>query len=146
MDLRPGVYNDVLRFETCTDGICSQLVPNLTATANVQLTIIGSNALNATLSTDAVNLEAFVMDPVVPGVSDLDFTIDGLEVQPRVEATSTQNAVVHVSAGMSDVLRHGSVRYSLRPPSELGPGVFDDTITITACLDRNCVNPIPPSR
>jgi hypothetical protein len=144
VDLPPGVYNDQIRFDTCADASCSRVFPNLTATATIQFTITGATGIDATLNPSALSLQAFVTDPIVPGVPELAIMTAGTSVQPYVEVSSTQNAVLHASGSMSD-LNHGGIRLELRRPADLGPGVFDDTLEVAICLDAHCVNPIPQS-
>jgi DNA-binding beta-propeller fold protein YncE len=39
----------------------------------------------------------------------------------------------------------GPMQITYRPPNQLAPNVYHDTITVTACLDTACVNPIAGS-
>ena len=143
-DLRPGVYDDSVLFDVCTDATCSSLVPSLSLTVPVRYTITAVN-LGATLGASSVDLQAFVMDPSFLRTSEIDFILDGAVFTPFIEITSTHSAVVSVSAVGGFDNKNYKLRYNLRAPGTLGPGVFDDTITVTACLDRNCVNPFPRS-
>jgi hypothetical protein len=78
-------------------------------------------------------------------MSEPDLFLEGAVFTPFIEITSTHNAVVSVSVLRGADDNNYKLRYGLEAPGTLGPGVFEDTITVKACLDRNCVNPFPES-
>jgi hypothetical protein len=101
--------------------------------------------LTATLGTTSVDLSAFVLDPSFPAISEIDFVLDGPAFMPFIEITSMGSAVVSASVVGGFDNKHYKLRYDVSTPRALGAGVFDDAITIRACLDRDCVNPFPQS-
>jgi hypothetical protein len=64
---------------------------------------------------------------------------------PFVEITSLRGTVFNALVINGFDNKNHKLRYDVRAPRELGAGVFDDVLTIRACLDRNCVNPFPQS-
>jgi hypothetical protein len=141
-ELRPGVYDDAVLFDVCTDADCTSLVPGSEVLLPVRYTV-AAVTLTATLGATTIDLSAFVLDPSFPEIAEIDFVLDGPAFRPFIEITSMNSAVVNALVVSGFDGNHYKLRYDVMAPRELGAGVFDDAISIRACLDRNCVNPFP---
>lgn len=142
-ELRPGVYDDTVIFDVCTDSTCASSVPGSAVELPVRYAV-EAVTLNATLGATSVDLSAFVLDPSFLAESEIDVVLDGPAFTPFIEVTTTGNAVINASVLGFDNKNY-KLRYNLSAPRVLGAGVFEDTVTIRACLDRDCVNPFPQS-
>ena len=143
-ELRPGVYNDTVLFDVCTDANCSSVVPVAAVELPVRYTV-EPVTLTAALAATSVDLSAFVLDPSFLAISEIDLVLDGPIFMPFIEITSMSNAVVSASVVGGFDNKNYKLRYDVKAPRVLGAGVFDDVITIRACLDPSCVNPFPQS-
>jgi len=146
--LKPGTYTDSLQMELCADSECAQ---PLTARQAVAISYVvtaatGASAPAMMLSTSSVSAQVFLTSspntfPQAPSVS---VSFRNVPVDPQVSPTTTQAGVESVSyVGTSQALA-GSLTIYLRSPLATGAGVFHDTITVNACLDQACNNPITP--
>lgn len=149
-DLRPATYSDTLVFDLCTDGTCASLVAGASITVPVQYTVVAPSAGQApsiTLSLTSLDLQALVTDVLAPGVPIVDLTLSGLESSPFVTVVANGTAVQRpvYAPGSPAGLSGGQLYADVHSPGTLGPGVYHGTVTVTACLDRSCVNPLAGS-
>jgi hypothetical protein len=147
-DLVPATYDDTLIFHLCTDAACNTPVTGASVTVPVQYSVLAPATPPAvSLSSTSLNLQALITDAVAPGVPDLDVTFTGLQVHPFVtvawNGSAVGNSYYRPTSGSE--LTSGVLDAGVQSPSEIGPGVYDGTITLTACLDQNCVNPLAGS-
>jgi hypothetical protein len=146
--LKPGTYADSIQLELCADAYC---VEPLTARQFVTISyVVGAAASGqipaTTLSTNAVSAQAFLtsypgISPQAPAVS-VGFT--NVPVPPTVSTSTTHNGVASVAYAGTSASNGGALVIYLKSPVTLGAGVYQDTVTVNACLDSKCNNLIAP--
>lgn len=153
--LAPGTYTDSVRLEVCTDESCTRQVNGSPASVTVQYVVTavtGPDAPALVVPTTSYFAQALPTDVSEPTEANPAITIQNVPAFPiHLTFSYTSNGVA--SATLPDFFRPGSpesgtgapltIRY--RKPAELGPGLYEDTVTVTACLDQECVNPIAGS-
>ena len=147
-DLLPGVYADTLTFDVCPDSSCASTVASLRQVVTTQYTVLpatGVNAASIAWPTNAITVQALTTDAQVPGVGDVALVSQGLNFTPTLRLTTTGDLVVSTSTFQRSTPADQVVRINPRPPRELGAGLHTATITLVACFDQNCVNPVPGS-
>jgi hypothetical protein len=146
-DLPPATYDDSMVFQLCSDGNCSSLV-GTPVTVPIRYEVVASSVTpGVAISTSSLTLHALITDARVPGVSDPVLSFTGLQTVPFVKVTSTGTAVGNpfFLPALSSNLAGGTLIADLKSPSDLGPGTFDGVVSVSACLDANCVNPLAGS-
>jgi len=141
--LKPGTYTDSLQIELCADAECVQ---PLTQRQFVTLTyVVGAAPPGQTprvmLSTSSISAQQFLtsMPQGLPQAPSVTLTFANVPVQPQVATSSTHNGVESVVYSAAN----GKLATFLQPPQRLGAGTYNDTVTITSCLDTSCENPLP---
>lgn len=145
--LRPGTYTDSLQIELCADSECVQ---PLTQRQFVTLTyVVGAAPAGQTpgvmLSTGSVNAQQFLTSmpigfPKAPAVA---VTFTNVPVAPQVSTSTTHDGVDTAIYNATPAAIGGNLSVYLLQPQKLGAGVYHDTVTVNACLDSNCENPLP---
>lgn len=145
--LKPGTYTDSLQIQLCTDAQCTQ---PLTQREFVTLTyVIGAapagQTPSAMLSTSSISAQQFLTSmpsgfPQAPAVT---VTFAHVPVVPQVSVSTTNHGVQSTFYSATPGATTGSLMIFLQPPQKLGPGVYHDTVTVNACLDNGCDNPLP---
>jgi hypothetical protein len=150
--LAPNTYSDSVQLQACADSSCSQVVGNAlqipVSYTVAAVTGVGAPAL--TTSFLPIFVHSLVTDanpPSAPG--------GGISVinapsgfRPTIAVTASKKGVGSVTYGDPLVVGNAlslPIDIQFQAPSSLGEGLYQDTITITACLDPNCVNPIAGS-
>ena len=153
--LAPGTYTDTVKLEVCTDESCTRQVAGSPASVAVQYVVTavtGPSAPALVVPTTSYLAQALPTDVSAPTESNPAITVQNVPTFPiHLTFSYTSNGVA--SATLPDFFRPGSpgslngapltIRY--RKPAELGPGLYEDTVTVTACLDQECVNPLAGS-
>lgn len=142
--LRPGVYEDTIQIDICTDSTCTRFVQGTTTTAIVRMTVTPVAGLSMTVPSTSFAYDALITDGQIPGLSAISVTFHDVAVAPTVRVVSTANTIQGAQAfpqGATQAL----LGLNFRAPMDIGVGDFTDTVTVTACLDPNCVNPLPQS-
>jgi hypothetical protein len=147
--LKPGTYTDSLQIELCADSECQQ---PLTQRQFVTLTYVvtaapAGQSPRVMLSANSVSLQQFLTSmptgsPQAPAVT---VSFANVPAAPFVTTTSTGIGVgaVQYSAGAT-ATSGGTLNVYLKPPQQVGAGTYQDTVTLSACLDLNCNNPLTP--
>ncbi len=154
--VKPGTYTDQVVVEVCTDSACQNQIAGSPKTISVTYTVAavtGAAAPAVVLSQPSVSVQAFILDTAAPPNSTLNATFTNLsstasQFTPYFKVTSTNNAVYAASADAfinSTGQPYEQITISYKSPGQLGVGVYNDTITVTACLDSGCVNPLSNS-
>ena len=96
----------------------------------------GSSTLSVSASTTRITQTAAVTD--APPTAYVQLTLSKAPTQSiYVGYSTTQNAIASVGfATTGDTT--GNVAIGFQPPSQLGPGVYNDTLQLAACYDQNC--------
>lgn len=147
LDLRPATYDDVLVFELCPDATCSSVVGTPVRVPMLYEVVAPVVAPAVTLSASALTLRALITDGEAPGVPALDLAFTGPQMQPFVRITWAGPALANASflPANPNGVTGGRLNAGVQSPSTLGPGFFEGTIKVVACLDQNCVNPLAGS-
>jgi hypothetical protein len=158
--LSKGVHVDSIDLRLCSDSPCNTPIAGATATATINYTVTAPLPGNepsiqftpaAIVRTDhplqgiATNLQPTGMASIVT------FDMNNIGVTPNVQVGSyTTNAVTGVGlvgySSSSQLPRpQGSISVLFNPALTLPLGTYHDSITVVACLDPDCVNPLPGS-
>ncbi len=154
--VKPGTYTDEVIVEACTDSACAHQIAGSPKTISVTYTVAavtGASAPTVALSLPSVSVQAFILDSAPPPNSTVNATFSNLsstatQFTPYFNVSSTNNAVSAVSSDLfsdSAGQPYRQITISYKSPGQLGVGVYNDTVTVTACLDSGCVNPISNS-
>jgi hypothetical protein len=145
--LKPGTYTDSLQIELCADSECVQ---PLTQRQFVTLTyVVGAAPAGQTpgvmLSTGSVSAQQFLTSmpigfPKAPAVA---VTFTNVPVAPQVSTSTTHDGVDTAIYSATPAAIGGNLSIYLLQPQKLGAGVYHDTVTVNACLDSGCENPLP---
>jgi hypothetical protein len=145
--LKPGVYTDQVIFGACLDPTCTSI---LTGSESAPLTltytitaVTGAQAPTAELASTSVTTQALTTDPTPPATSNDALTLTNFNsVTPVVIVTSTKNGLGAVGYSPTNLYNGGLVQIVARPGATVGPGNYNDTVTVTVCLDPACLNPV----
>jgi hypothetical protein len=150
--LAPNTYSDAVQLQACADSSCSQLVGNALqiAVSYTVTAVTGASAPALSTSFSPIVVHSLVTDvnpPSAPG-GGISVTNAPSGFRPTITVTATKQGLSNVT--YSDPLVVGNalalpIDIEFQTPSSLGEGLYQDTITITACLDPKCVNPIAGS-
>ena len=148
--LAPGVYNDQVRLRICHEAGCANVIPGTDVLIPVAYTITqpptGQPAIRFPTSHYAlvghlINPSGLVDGPTTLAV---DFNLDNLRLAPHLAVTTAGPAIALSSISTSNA-QQGSINLSLPRPTSLGLGTFHNTLTVTACVDESCANPLAGS-
>jgi hypothetical protein len=142
--LPPGTYDDSIRIDICTDSNCTAFVPGTTAIVTVRMTVTSVAGVSMSVASTNISYEAKITDGEIPGRSNIEIRFAQNTLLPTLKVTTTGNTVFNSSIYSSSE-SSAFLQLSMRTPPELGVGDFTDTVTVTACLDPQCVNPLPQS-
>ncbi len=158
--MKPGTYTDQVVVEACTDSACAHQIAGSPQTISVTYTVAavtGASAPAVVLSQPSVSVQSFILDQAPPPNSIVNATFTNLsstavQFTPYFNVTSTNNAISSVSNDLfsnsaGQPYQQITIFYKSpgQFPGQLGVGVYSDTVTVTACLDSGCVNPISNS-
>jgi hypothetical protein len=147
--LKPGTYTDSLQIELCADSECIQ---QLTQRQFVTLTYVvtapaAGQSPTVTLSPGSVSAQQFLTSmPIgLPETPRVTVSFANVPVAPSVTTSITGSSVETATYSAAANAIGGSLTVFLKPPQQLGAGVYHDSVTINACLDTHCNNPLPPA-
>lgn len=151
--LKPGTYHDTIQIQACTDSTCTQQIAGSPQTINVSYTVesvTGSAAPQLVLSTSSVNAQAFLLSAQPPANATVGATITNSVPASNITLSYTTNGVsfanlTYGTAANSGGPQQATLTIEFAPPNQLGIGTYNDTITLNACLDSQCLNPFPGS-
>jgi hypothetical protein len=158
--LTKGVHADTIDLRLCSDSPCNTPIAGATASATINYTVTaplpGSEPSiqftpTAIVRTDHPILGLASTLPAPGPSSVVTFDMNNIGVTPNVQVGSyTTNAVTSVGlvgySSSSQLPRpQGSLSVQFNPALNLPLGSYHDSITVVACLDPNCVNPLPGS-
>jgi hypothetical protein len=145
--LKPGVYTDQVVFGACLDPNCTSVLAGsesspLTLTYTITA-VTGAQAPSAALASTSVTTQDLAADPSPPATTNDALTFTNFNsVIPVVIVTSTKNGVAGAGYTPTNIYSSGLVQIVARPGATVGPGIYNDTVTVTVCLDPACVNPV----
>jgi len=147
--LAPGTYRDSLTVELCTDDQCNTVASITPQTITVTYVVAapsGGSAPHLVVATTSVQANATTADTSAPATQNVSVSVSNLTTAPgfTVNVTQTHNAISTVNVSNLGNAT-ASIGIAFTPPAQLPAGTYADTVTLTACYDAACVNPIPGS-
>jgi len=146
--LKPGTYTDSLQIELCADAECQQ---PLTQRQFVDLTYVvnpapAGQAPAVLLSTNSLSQQQFLtsMPTGLPEPPPVTVSFTHVPVAPFVTTGSSINGIATTAYTANPTAIGGTLAVYLKPPQQVGAGVFHDLVTLRACLDSACNNPLTP--
>ena len=146
--LKPGTYTDSLQIELCSDAECQQpLTQRQFVTLTYTVVAAPSGQTPAILLSPAsLSAQQFLTSkpngfPEPPPVA---VSFANVPATPLVSVDNTLNGVASTAYVASTTAIGGTLTVLLQPPQRIGAGIFHDTVTVRACLDSNCNNPLAP--
>ena len=99
------------------------------------------------LSTSSVSAQQFLTSVPIgfPETPPVTVTFANVPVAPAVTTSSTHAGVAAASYSATPNALGGTLTVLLKPPQQVGAGVYHDSVTVNACLDSSCNNPLPPA-
>lgn len=143
--LTPGVHRDAIAIGFCVDAACQSTGTANRRTISVTYTVIAAGAgetPSVALSMHTVSVTGIVGDIVRPPTVTVNLAVSNppaYSIDAKLNSTynGLENVVYVVPGGSS-----GQIQLSFKLPEDLAPGVYTDTVAVTACLDMSCVNPV----
>lgn len=152
--VRPGSYTDTITLALCLDEACTRPIKGSPIHMTAQYTVTEvppDQAPQLTVTNELVRSQKLI--------SGLGTTTDqvGASVSriPTFPMTVSLTATSHgISSAELDQPLTGpvgppnigsSLQFSYKDPTTLGEGFYEDTVTLSVCLDPACVNPIAGS-
>jgi hypothetical protein len=138
-----GTYQDQIQVEFCLDQQCASPISGSPITISVSYTVTGnvvSNAVYVVTPSASVTVEA----PDTASSATVAISVAAINGLPPFPVTlvgqSQANGVVasgswSINEGGTPT---GTLTVNLKSPSNIGPGVYSDTITISVCYDATC--------
>jgi hypothetical protein len=152
--LSPATYTDTVQIQVCPESSCTSQVSGSPISIPVKYTIAAvTGAAAPTLSTSFGPLfaQALPTDTLTPGAPGGGIGVTNapsfpLTLMMTATTTGLQSVTLQqplLNAGNGTL--GGPMQIDYRPPNQLAEGVYQDSITVTACLDPACVNPLAGS-
>ena len=95
---------------------------------------------NFTISTNAVTFDAEVGGPS-PATATVTGSITGVDGTVFLTVMLTSNGIANASVAVTGETT-GALTIFPKHPAQLGAGTFNDTVTVSACLDAGCARPV----
>jgi len=143
-NIAPGTYNDTVRLGFCADAGCTAFKENA-LDIPVSYTVTVGTLPTVSLATNTVSLSRLPWDIFTPDNVRVPVT-----VSPHtryfliVTTTQTSNGISSVTYSQ-DVNDLGNIVIGFKPSTQLSPGVYTDTINVSACIEQNCQYPLAVS-
>lgn len=145
--LIPGSYSDQVGLEICPDSDCASPFPNGTVTITTTYTVTAVDTANQpsiTFAQTSVSVQALAIDPFPQPNVTVPFTLANFAQTPYLSTAISGSAVTVANIATSSPTQ-GSVTLAFPFPTTLGAGNHTATVSVTACLDSTCANPVPGS-
>lgn len=145
--LSPGTYNDQVEVQFCSDSMCANVISGSTLTIPVSyqvLAIAAGNMPSVSFSQTQVTYQGLKIDFSPPPQIDIAIALANFGVQPYFTVDNGGSAVASAFA-YSQSLNSGTLTINLAAPGSVPAGSNTVPLKITACLDLNCVTPVPGS-
>jgi hypothetical protein len=138
-DLGAGVYEDDIQIGICTDESCTALKSGTRKTVRTTYTVTGTAPdLTVAPSTTSVEVQAGLTTQAAPHAT-VRLTLGGIPASmiQSPNAQYTQNGILHAIVSTADESGF-DVDITFMPPTYVGAGVYEDTITVTVCRESTC--------
>ena len=143
--LKPAAYSDTVTVLLCSDPQCKVVLASdpLQVTYTVKAAT-GSTAPSVTLDSATQTYSALYIQ-TAPSRLSLDpnaFTFANFTSTPTVQVSVPANSAIGAPQfAMSDAT-HGGISFAFATPSTLAQNTYSTPVTVTVCIDPNCVNPV----
>jgi hypothetical protein len=143
--LRPGTYSDQVGLEICADQACNQPFAGTAVTIPTTYTVTpATQQPTISIQQSSVSFQALSIDPFQQPAVTIPFTLANFVQSPYLSMASSNTAVANGSAMVTNATQ-GTLTIGVPSGQSLGAGTYTATISITACLDSTCVNPVQGS-
>jgi hypothetical protein len=144
-DLKPAVYSDTVTLLLCSDPQCKVVLASnpLQVTYTVKAAT-GSSAPSVALDSTTQTYSALYVQnvPVRMSLDPNAFSFANFTGTPYVQVSvPTTSVIVAPQFAMSDAT-HGGIIFTFAPPNTLAQNSYSTPVTVTVCIDPNCVNPV----
>jgi hypothetical protein len=152
--LSPATYTDTVQIQVCPESSCSTQVSGSPISISVKYAIaavVGSAAPTVSTNLGPLFAQALPTDTFTPGAPGGGVAITNAPTFPlTVMMTATSNGLQTVTLqqpliNFGNGSLAGPMQIDYKPPNQLAEGVYQDSVTVTACLDPACVNPLAGS-
>jgi hypothetical protein len=145
--LQPGTYTDQVGLEACSDSACATPIAGSAVTINTTYTVTSVDAAHEPsvyFSQTSVSVQALAIDALVQPTITLPFTLTNFPQGPYLATSITGSAVTGAYIATSSATQ-GTVTIYVPVATDLEAGDHTATISVTACLDVTCANPVQGS-
>jgi hypothetical protein len=144
-----GTYHDTVQVEVCTDSQCANQIKGSPLTINVTYTVTGNAASNAGyfITPTSLTFEAPTNGSVQPqtiAVTAYDLPPYGAYVLLASQPGGpVSNLSFQQTSASSEPYAYGTgtLTVTVKPPLSLGPGVYNDVMSLSICYDQACTKP-----
>lgn len=158
--LSKGVHVDTIDLRLCSDSPCNTPIAGATATATINYTVtapLPGNEPSIQFTPAAIVRTEHPVQGIATSLqptgtaSIVTFAMNNIGVTPNVQVGSytttavTGAGLVGYSSSSQLPRPQGSIFVQFNPALTLPLGTYHDSITVVACLDPDCVNPLPGS-
>jgi hypothetical protein len=142
--LQNSTYTDTIQLRVCTDDPCNTQIAGSPANINTTYTVSGNGTSAASLDRNSIDIAADSDDQSVR-VETVRVALSAPASTPvYIQASHTTNAVQSTSyRNITDL--SSEVDIAFRPGQTLGPGTYNDTVTLEICYDQTCVRQLQGS-
>lgn len=95
------------------------------------------------LSPQTISVSAITTQPAPTSSFEIDVAGLALNGEVWIEPTFTGQGIANVAVSSGNLPATGTIQF--KSPSDLGPGTYNDTVTVNVCLDQACSQPISNS-
>jgi hypothetical protein len=145
--LRPGTYNDQVEAQFCSDSACADAIPGSSVTIPVSyqvMPIAAGEMPSVSFSQTQVTYQGLQIDPQPPPQINIAITLANFGLQPYFTVDNGGSAIANGFA-YAQSLNSGTLTINLAAPASVPAGSTNVPLKVTACLDLNCVTPVPGS-
>lgn len=102
-----------------------------------------NSAVTMYLSPQTVSISAMTTQPAPTSSFEVDVAGLALNGEVWIGVTYTGQGVANAAVSSGDLPATGTIQF--KSPSSLGPGTYNDTVTVNVCLDQSCSQPLSNS-
>lgn len=92
------------------------------------------------VSTHAVSVSAMTTQPAPSSTFEVSVAGLALNGEVWIGVTFTGSGIANTSVSSGNLPATGTIQF--KSPASLGPGAYDDTVTVSVCLDQSCSQPV----
>lgn len=145
--LGPGSYTDQVQLQFCLDSACASAVPGTLVTIPVTYQVTATAAGHTptvTFSQTQVSYQGLQMDYDPPPQINIGIALANFGVTPYFTVSNASVAISSAQA-YAQGLTSGTLTINLAAPASVPAGTTTVPLKISACLDLDCITPVPGS-